>query len=323
MGGQKLLLPHRRQTIYGFLKAGAAAMLFLLILWAVPRFLPLPGPPAATSRIRAGLLYRYIAVNSVADLTAALQRYSLLEVGDGEVVTPVLFNRFPPDFIKVLPVSRRKKLFFHTLLPIALIVGREITLERGVLLHILSKYPQPNEIIFQKKDSGWQERLTDAEIRQALNLAKKYKSNRASELLKKIRPVPVSLILSQSAIESAWGSSRFARDGNNIFGIWTWNDADDGLVPRLREKGKTHRVKSFKSLFAAVRGYSLILNSQPAYDYFRELRQITNDPEIMAAGLKKYSGRGGLYVRDVQNMIRRNRLRRYDSLKLRDVANND
>jgi Bax protein len=310
-------LPQRRQTVYGLLTAGLTALVFLFILWIVPRFLRLPGLPEWAVQTPANLSYRRIAVNSAADLIESLRRYHLLEVSAGAVVPPLLFNRFPPDFREILPVARRKKLFFHTLLPAALIAGQEISRERGALLHILSQYPNPNEIVFQAENNDWQERLTAAEIRQALALAKKYKSKRADELLKRIRPVPVSLILAQSAIESAWGGSRFARDGNNIFGIWTWDADDDGLVPLRREKGKTHRVKSFKSLFASVRAYSLILNSQPAYDYFRALRRITDDPGMMAAGLKKYSGRRNLYVRDVQNMIRLNRLRRYDSCKLR------
>ncbi len=313
-------LPSSQQTVLGLLKAGGAVLLFIAILWLVPHFLHF-GTQKTIEQVCTDLHCQDVSVKSVAGLTDALRRYKIFDVDTGEEVAPVLFDRFPPDLVDIPSVARRKKIFFHTLLPISLIVGQEILAEREILLDILSKYSNPNNIFFQKDITRWQQKLNKTEISQALNLAKKYKSSRAVELLIKIQPVPVSLILAQSAIESAWGGSRFAQVGNNLFGIWTWDDNDDGLVPERRENGKTHRVKSFLSLHAAVRGYSLILNSQPAYRGFRKLRNGTTDSIIMSSGLINYSSRRDLYVSDVQNLIRINKLRRYDSCKLRGAAN--
>jgi len=313
-------LPSSQQTALGLLKAGGVVLSFIVFLWLVPHFLHF-GIQTTIEQVCTDLHCQDVSVKSVAGLTDALHRYKIFDVGAGEVVAPVLFDQFPPDLIDIPSVAWRKKIFFHTLLPISLIVGQEILAEREILLAILSKYANPDNIVFQKDIIGWQQKLNKTEISQALNLAKKYKSSRAVELLKKIQPVPVSLILAQSAIESAWGGSRFAQAGNNLFGIWTWNDNDEGLVPKRRENGKTHRVKSFPSLHAAVQEYSLILNSQPAYRGFRKLRNGTSDSIIMSSGLINYSSRRNRYVSDVQNLIRINKLRRYDSCKLRGATN--
>jgi Bax protein len=318
-GSDPLPPPSTRQTVRGLLIGGCAALLFVIILWAVPRFWRIE-PEMAIKLVCAELQCETVEVNSAATLIKTLRRFNLLEIDPGEMLRPVLIDHFPADFADLTPVARRKRIFFHSLLPIALIARQEILVERGVLLDILSKYPNAKKVFFDKNSDDWRHNLDKTSIQQVLALTKKYKSRHADILLRKIKPVPVSLILAQSAIESAWGGSRFARDANNLFGIWTWDDGDDGLVPERREEGKTHRVKSFKSLLAAVREYSLILNSQPAYRLFRKLRQRTSDSKIMADGLKNYSSRRGLYVRDVQNMIRFNKLRRYDSCKLRGVV---
>ncbi len=313
-------LSHDQQTVMGLLKAGAAILLFVLIIWAVPRFLHLV-PKIGLDQVDADLQCQTVSVYSAADLANALRRFHLFDVDANEVLVPVLFEHFPADFGDVSPVLKHKKMFFHTLLPIALIVRQEILSERNTLLSILSQYSEPDIVKFRIKNSNWQQKLDKTQIQQALFLVKKYKADSAKELLKRIQPVPISLILAQSAIESAWGTSRFALAGNNLFGIWTWDDNDAGLVPRRRENGKTHRVKSFDSLLSAVREYSLILNSNPAYGSFRQIRLGTSDSRVMAAGLRNYSSRRSLYVRDVQAMIRLNKLQRYDTCKLQGVTN--
>ena len=313
--GEDSSLPQQSRTVFGLLQAVVAALLFVALLLAGRYFVHLPITTKA-STICAELRCRDVSVDSVADLEAALKRFHILNIDPNEVVPAVLFDSYPADLPAISSISKRKKIFFHTLLPMALVVQNEIAAERRTLKSIISKLAGLPNIIFDNKLLDWQQKLSQEQARQALRLAGKYKSDRVEELLKRVQPVPVSLIMAQGAIESAWGGSRFALDGNNIFGIWTWDEKDDGLVPARRDVGKNHRVKSFKSLLAAVREYCLILNRQPAYRRFRRLRQITSDPTVMAIGLSNYSSRRKLYVQDVQNIIRTNNLRRYDRCRL-------
>jgi len=128
--------------------------------------------------------------------------------------------------------------------------------------------------------------------------------------------VPTSIILAQGALESSWGSSRFAREGNSVFGMWTWKSK--GLVPARRDEGKTHKVRAYDNILDSVRAYHLNLNRLDPYDQFRQLRRQTDDPLILAEGLSLYSERGEEYVEEIRNIILANDLQKYDSCRLSD-----
>ena len=138
-----------------------------------------------------------------------------------------------------------------------------------------------------------------------------------SALLERVDALPVSLALAQAANESAWGKSRFAREGNNLFGIWTY-DETKGMVPRKRAAGKRHLVRRFDTEAESVRYYMHTLNSHPAYAELRALRAGQRakgqplDGEQLAGGLERYSAKGEEYVRLIQAMIRRFDLATYD-----------
>ena len=137
-------------------------------------------------------------------------------------------------------------------------------------------------------------------------------------LIRKVDSVPASLALAQAANESAWGKSRFAREGNNLFGIWTY-DEDKGIVPRRRTPGKKHLVRRFDSIGESVRYYLHTLNSHPAYESMREIRAGMRasgrapDALLLAAGLTRYSAKGEQYVELIREMIRRFDLAVYDA----------
>lgn len=158
-------------------------------------------------------------------------------------------------------------------------------------------------------------------------LAARYETqpDRLDLLLRRVDTVPVSLAMAQAAIESGWGTSRFALHGNAIFGQWTTAEGK-GLVPSAREEGKTHKVRSFNRLSDSVSAYLLNLNTHPAYAEFREMRQEarrrgeTPDGQMLAGGLEAYSEKGGEYVELLRNMIRVNRLGAFDDAFLGDRA---
>ena len=133
------------------------------------------------------------------------------------------------------------------------------------------------------------------------------------ELLVRADVIPVSLALAQAANESGWGTSRFAREGNNIFGQWCF-DEGCGLIPGKRGEDKSHEVRAFASIQHSVRAYFRNLNTNPTYEYLRELRAQMRmlgkdiDPLELASGLTRYSERGHVYVAELQSMIHSNDL---------------
>ena len=138
------------------------------------------------------------------------------------------------------------------------------------------------------------------------------------ELLSKVDIIPSSLALAQAASESAWGRSRFATEANNLFGIWTY-DESKGLKPKNREQGKTHLVRVFDDIGASVRYYMHTLNSHPAYDQLRSIRQQLRQSgqaisgHELAAGLEKYSAKGQAYIDLIRSLIRQNKWARLDT----------
>ena len=134
-------------------------------------------------------------------------------------------------------------------------------------------------------------------------------------LLKKVDVVPVSLVLAQAALESAWGTSRFAATGNNFFGQWCFTEGC-GLVPDRRHEGMNHEVMAFETPFDSVASYMRNLNSHPAYKHFRDKRaelRAQRQPLngcYLAQGLTNYSAKGDAYVESIKLLIRANRLER-------------
>ena len=133
------------------------------------------------------------------------------------------------------------------------------------------------------------------------------------ELLKRVDIIPKPLALAQAATESAWGTSRFALEGNNLFGQWCFDDGC-GLVPTRRRADASHEVQAFESIGAAVRAYFMNLNTHDRYDSFRDMRfQMRNqrgklDALVLAYGLDGYSERGEKYVDELQTIMQQNDL---------------
>lgn len=145
------------------------------------------------------------------------------------------------------------------------------------------------------------------------------------ELIRRVDVIPTSLVLAQAANESAWGTSRFAREGNNIFGQWCF-DEGCGLVPNRRGEDASHEVRAFASVEAAVRAYFRNLNTHPSYEDLRTLRAsmrmqgLPLNSMVLARGLTRYSERGMDYVLELQDMIRINELRERDRVFLNSAT---
>ena len=211
------------------------------------------------------------------------------------------------DFRQFTLVQQKKQRFFEYLTPQVLTVNREILRERAALTCGPGAEPS---------------RESQLDAAQIERLAVKYRvpgrdgmtsEERCLSLKARIAIIPVDLVLAQAANESAWGTSRFAREQNNYFGLWCFT-ADCGVRPLAAAAGTRHQVAQFETVADGLRYYALTLNSHPAYESLRALRTAAlraGAPVTGASvldGLGSYSERGRDYIDELHQMIRVNRL---------------
>jgi Bax protein len=221
-----------------------------------------------------------------------------------------------PDFSGYSDVKQKKTAFFNYMLPLVSAGNQLIIEQRADLEEMAAEVDQ----------------LSFFQQRNLLQLADRYgldvegvkseavdNQQMIDQLLLRIAPLPPSLVLAQAAIESAWGTSRFARQGNNLFGQWCYQKGC-GLVPRRRSADSTHEVAKFDSVAAAVEAYLHNLNTHRAYKDLRVLRAELSTAESSANGhqlaqtLLYYSELRQVYVDEVQAVIRINKLHGYDEI---------
>ena len=218
-----------------------------------------------------------------------------------------------PDFTAYTEVKAKKNAFFGYMLP--LIEARN--------LYILGQRQQLLALSERAEDI-----LSAQDTKELADLAGIYRlaetdlssADLVKELLMRVDTVPPSLALAQAAVESGWGTSRFAVQANNLFGQWCYKKGC-GLVPNQRNSGANHEVAKFDNVSAAVDSYTRNINTHRAYKDLRtsraELRanNKTVTGHILAEGLLRYSERGEHYVHELQAVIRINKLAPYDETK--------
>lgn len=208
-----------------------------------------------------------------------------------------------PDFSAIRDVSLKKQAFFQFMHSQALMAEQEVMAERQRILEWNPEH-DPSEILATlidryRVDQG----LPPVDIKRALLL--------------KVNSIPMSLLMAQAANESAWGTSRFAKEGNNLFGQWCFVKGC-GLRPSRAENNSHHEVAVFDSPLASIRSYIRNLNRHAAYSHLRALRAEAIAQKGFATGLELASGLGGYsergteYVKEIRQMIRYNELVQYD-----------
>ncbi len=234
--------------------------------------------------------------------------YKLWQAPDWQVTEQVLEPVSElPDFASIADVKEKKSTFFQFLLPKIQTANQQEKNRRAFLANIDF------------------DNLSSSDEAQLYALAKRYrvqvKGLSAQELkialLPRVDIVPAALILAQGANESAWGTSRFARDGNNLFGLWCFTHGC-GLKPLQRNSDAKHEVERFRTVQDGVNKYVKTINSHPAYLELRNIREsLRNSGKplsgvALAAGLTSYSERGQDYIDEIQAMIRFNELEKFN-----------
>ena len=231
--------------------------------------------------------------------------YDLDDVRKKKLVKPVALTLLPQEIKMIENSKKRKEFFIQIVLPLIIQENNNIKLDRKTLFNIINKSNN------SKSEKNW--------------LDKKYrqygvKSNDLSTLKIRMDEIPVSLAIAQAAKETGWGTSRFAQEGNALFGQWTWSG--EGLRPKEAKEGEDHKVMKFNILQASVRAYQRNLNTHSTYIDFRKARAKLRDSNNkldsieLSKYLNKYAETGNQYVEVLQKIIKQNKLQDFDDAKL-------
>ena len=236
--------------------------------------------------------------------------YDLDRVRSNKLVKPIYFTRLPKDLDEIKSVTQKKETFLQILLPLVVAENETILKNRKYLFKILKK----NQSV---ENTNW--------------INKKYKKYKVSkknvdELIEKMDIVPTSIALAQAAKESGWGTSRFALEGNAIYGQWTWNG--DGIEPLEKTKNKSHQILKFPLLRASVKAYINNLNSHNGYKSFRKKRlQLRNENKNLSGldlihELDNYAQTGKEYTKILEKIIKQNDLDEFETVTIDDFRKN-
>jgi Bax protein len=231
--------------------------------------------------------------------------YSLKDVRKNKLVKPVALTLLPQEIKMIENTKKRKEFFIQIVLPLIVKENNNIRIDRKTLFRVINK---SNNSVTEKQ---W--------------LEKKYKqygvkSGDLSSLKVRMDEIPVSLAIAQAAKETGWGTSRFAQEGNALFGQWTWSG--EGLKPKDADADQGHKVMKFNVLQASVRAYQRNLNTHRTYREFRkaraELRDLNKPLDSMELSkyLNKYAETGNQYVEVLQKIIKQNNLKDFDDARL-------
>lgn len=246
-------------------------------------------------RLKASVLYQLFEDTN----------YNLKDVRLNKVAKPVEIGKLPYELKEIQNVKKRKELFIQIVLPLILEENNKILLDRKKLFAILNKNNN------SKSDNEW--------------LNKKFKQYGISKrdiptLKRRMDIIPASMAIAQAAKETGWGTSRFALEGNALFGQWTYTDK--GIKPAAAEVGTTHKVMMFNVLKSSVRAYARNLNTHKSYKKMRYIRAIQRDNAGILNSLElvtyldNYAETGKEYTIILKKIIEQNSLTDFDDVKI-------
>jgi len=230
------------------------------------------------------------------------ENYNLKDIRDGKAVEPFFLSKLPTGIDKIDNIVDRKKLFIRVILPLIIYENNQIEEDRDYLNQIL------REKTISEEETLWLDKKF---------IEYKVNNKNIEELKIKMDIIPPSIALAQAAYESGWGTSRFAMEGNSLFGVRTWQKGK-GMVPLDRDEEASFEVKTFKIIRASISAYKKNLNTHASYKEFRRARaeQRNNRNKIsgleLAKFLDKYSEIGYEYADRLKKIIEQNSLTDFD-----------
>ena len=232
-------------------------------------------------------------------------KYDLKSIRLGQAVKPVYLSKLPKDLKKIKSTQKRKETFIKIVIPLILDENSKILENRKKLFKILAKQSNTmGEKVWLKR------RFKDYQI----------KKEDIAELKLRMDTIPVSIAIAQAAKESGWGTSRFALEGNAMFGQWTWGS--DGIEPSEKDSGQQHRILRFPMIRSSVKAYLINLNTHNGYKEFRQNRAELRNKNKKISGLDlvdylyNYAQDGSQYVKTLKKIIKQNELTDFDNSNL-------
>ena len=240
---------------------------------------------------RTTLLIDYVTVEKIEDIKPIKD----------SLVVPILYSDV--HLLNQLSIYKRKIRFIDVMLPTILIYQHQLAGEKEnvKILQQNSRY----SVQWSHEDSLFMNTAFET-----------YKTKNINELLKRMTPPPSSVVLAQAALESGWGSSRFFKQANNVFGIWSFSDKDDRIIANESREGKPIYLKKYKNLLGSVEDYHILLAKNGTYADFRDCIHKDNNVFELIWYLRLYSERRDHYVIMLRNVIVANELTKYDNYRL-------
>lgn len=237
--------------------------------------------------------------------------YDLDKVRDEKQVKPIYFTRLPRDLDKIKTIKAKKETFLQIVLPLVVAENEKIETDRNYLLKVIRDNDSDEKLQWLKRKFK-EYKVKDGDI---------------NELIEKVDIVPTSIALAQAAKESGWGTSRFALEGNAIFGQWTWDGV--GIEPLDKSNDQGHKILKFPILRASVKAYITNLNTHPSYKNFREKRLMLRQNNKALSGidliheLENYAETGKEYTRILEQIIEQNDLQEFESVVIDDLKSSN
>ncbi|GAB5531059.1 MAG: glucosaminidase domain-containing protein [Roseivirga sp.] len=198
-----------------------------------------------------------------------------------------------------LPLDQKKMKFVSALLPAILVAKDKLYHQKKKFETLLTKK------VWESKDSVFFHKL-------AVN----YKTSDTTAILRGLETHPNSIVLAQAAIESGWGNSRIFGEGNNLFGIWSYNSHEPRIPARIQRDGQTIYLRKYADISESISDYFRTLGRSRHYAKFRRARSQSSDVEKLIPHLINYSERKEAYINQLRTMIRYNQLKQYDHYRL-------
>lgn len=231
--------------------------------------------------------------------------YDLKAVRAGQKVKPIYLTKLPKDLKTLGDTKTKRELFIKIVLPLILHENEKIIDDRKKLFKILGKnFNSPGEKVWLNRRFK-EYKIEDKDL---------------AELKMRMDIIPVSIAVAQAANESGWGTSRFALEGNALFGQWTWSKK--GISPKNKDPDQSHKILQFQILKASVRAYKNNLNTHNAYKEFREVRAKLRQSGTTITGLalikylKRYASIGEKYTEIIEGIMVQNSLTDFDKANL-------
>ena len=199
-----------------------------------------------------------------------------------------------------LDVQNKKQAFINLMLPSILIAKHQLEQDRMKVV-MLEKKTEP---------------LSNEEEQYLFNLKRDYKCHTSKELLSRLKTHPTSIVLAQAAIESGWGTSRFYKEANNIFGVWSYSENESRIKAMEDREGQSVYVKKYDALPKSIVSYFKTIARGP-YSEFRAAREKISEVSVLISYLEVYSELREEYVKRLDQLIQYNKLEKYDSYRLK------